>query len=206
MRSVERTNRMLAVAVLLLCAAGPAAGQELSLEPGSTVHVDGSSTLHRWSCTAGSFSARVLRHAAESSAPAASAPAVGELVVPIAALECGDDRMERQMRAALKNTDHPHIRYTLHDFEIQGSDTTFVVEATGTLAVAGVERPIALVVRGERNANGVLRATGSAPFRMTDFGIKPPTAFLGLLKANDEVTVRFDLRVRREPTRIVTGT
>jgi polyisoprenoid-binding protein YceI len=205
MKSIELKGRMLAAIALLLCAAAPAAGQEVPLEPGSSVHVAGNSTLHRWSCVTASLDARVLRDAAEPTTLADSATAVGELVVPIATLECGDDGMERQMRAALKATDHPHIRYTLERFDMQRSNTTFVVETTGTIAVAGVQRPIALVVRGEMSSNGVIRATGSAPIRMTDFGIEPPTAFFGLLKASDEITVSFDLRVRQGPGRVVAG-
>jgi hypothetical protein len=34
-------------------------------------------------------------------------------------------------------------------------------------------------------------------------GAGPPAAFFGLLKARDDVTVRFDLRVRQDPKRIV---
>lgn len=62
-----------------------------------------------------------------------------------------------------------------------------------------------MIVHGEVTASGVVRATGTVPFRMTDFGIKPPTAFFGLLKARDDVTVRFDLRVRQDPKRVVAG-
>jgi polyisoprenoid-binding protein YceI len=204
MKSIQWIHSIAGLAAALLCSAGGAAAQQVRLEPGSTVRVEGSSALHRWSCTAGSFTARVLRDSTQSAAEGA-ATVLGELLLPIADLECGDDRMERQMRAALKNTDHPHIRYALREYQVQHGDTAFTIETTGTIAVAGVERPIDMLVHGAVNDSGVIRATGSAPFRMSDFGIKPPTAFFGLLKASDEVTVRFELRVRQEPKRLVAG-
>ena len=30
---------------------------------------------------------------------------------------------------------------------------------------------------------------------MTDFGIKPPTMFMGMLKTNDKVTITFELQL-----------
>jgi hypothetical protein len=30
---------------------------------------------------------------------------------------------------------------------------------------------------------------------MTDFGIKPPTMFMGMLKTDDKITVKFELQL-----------
>jgi hypothetical protein len=46
--------------------------------------------------------------------------------------------------------------------------------------------------------DGRLRAMGSKAIKMTDYNVEPPTAMLGLVKAENELTVHFDLIARRE--------
>ena len=59
----------------------------------------------------------------------------------------------------------------------------------GTLSLAGSDRPVRLEVA--RNGNGAYHATGSV--RQSDFGIKPYTAFLGVLKVSDAVGIAVDV-------------
>jgi hypothetical protein len=39
----------------------------------------------------------------------------------------------------------------------------------------------------------VIRFKGSKQFKMTEYGVKPPTLMLGTMKVGDPVTVSFDL-------------
>ena len=48
-------------------------------------------------------------------------------------------------------------------------------------------------------AVGALRVSGQVDILMTEFGLEPPTALLGLIKAKDRVTIRFDLTADCEP-------
>ena len=65
----------------------------------------------------------------------------------------------------------------------------------GTLTVAGKENKIEMDVVATRMADGTLKAKGVVPIKMTDYGIKPPTAIFGRLKTGDEVKVNFELTV-----------
>jgi hypothetical protein len=47
-------------------------------------------------------------------------------------------------------------------------------------------------------ADGSIAVRGSVPLFMSDFGIEPPTAMLGMLKTADQVTVKFELALRLE--------
>lgn len=193
-----------AVALVMVPAALPA--QRLELAPGSTLRLEGTSTLHGWVCEAGRMHARLLPGEAPVKPAAVRAPSgVGELLVPVAELECGDARMERQMRDALQADAHPDIRFTLESYTVRGAAPDLAVEARGTISVAGVSRPLTATVAGHLDADGLVHATGSAPIRMSDFGIERPTAFFGLLRAGDEVVVRFDLRVRADERRKIVG-
>jgi polyisoprenoid-binding protein YceI len=67
-----------------------------------------------------------------------------------------------------------------------------VIRATGDLTMVGVTRPVSLDLTLEISAD-TLRAEGSFVVKQTDFGIKPYSKVLGLVKVKDEV--RFELRV-----------
>lgn len=134
---------------------------------GSRTHVWilGSSNVADWSCRASNFEARVDS---------------GRVRVRVEAhdLKCGNGRMDRDLYAALKASDIVAV---------------FAPQATGTVAVAGVERSVAADVTMERTREGSLRAYGSVPLRMTDFGIKPPVGLFGLIRSRNEIVVKFDL-------------
>jgi polyisoprenoid-binding protein YceI len=70
----------------------------------------------------------------------------------------------------------------------------FQFDTKGELTVAGVTKPIDMVVTLTPMEGNKLKATGSKELKMTDFGMKPPapTLGLGLIKTADEVTVSFE--------------
>ena len=59
------------------------------------------------------------------------------------------------------------------------------------MKIAGVRREVALDMTAERKAT-TLSVRGQVQLLMTDFGIKPPIAMLGMLKTDPKVTVTFE--------------
>ena len=72
---------------------------------------------------------------------------------------------------------------------------TRMVEVTGRLTIAGVERPIRINVLGDKLPDGTLRARGTLPILMTDFGIKPPRPWGGILRTSNKVLIQFEIFV-----------
>ena len=62
----------------------------------------------------------------------------------------------------------------------------------GELALHGATRPLEVRFRA-RPAGGGYRATGSARFVQSDFGMKPYSTALGTIGVDDDVAVDFDL-------------
>jgi polyisoprenoid-binding protein YceI len=85
---------------------------------------------------------------------------------------------------------HPDIVFRLLRLEPRAG-TTGAVRAIGVLHIAGVEREVTLDVATERT-DGTLTVRGQLQLLMTDYGIKPPTAMLGMLKTDPKVTVAFE--------------
>ena len=110
-----------------------------------------------------------------------------ELAVSAATLSSPKDGVDKNMHKALKVEQFPDITFTLARLESAPGS----VRGVGTLRIAGVEREVALVLTTERRGN-TLVVKGRLPLLMTDYGIKPPTALLGMLKTDPKVTVTFE--------------
>jgi len=110
-----------------------------------------------------------------------------EIAIPAATLSSPKDGLDKNMHKALKVEQFPDITFKLARLEgALGS-----LRGVGTLRIAGIEREVVLVLTTEQHGN-TLTVKGQLPLLMTDFGIKPPTALLGMLKTDPKVTVSFE--------------
>ena len=187
---MKAVGRNLITAAAIVATATAASAQmsmprNLSLGKESRMWLEGTSTVRSFKCTATKFDMAV---SAESDESPASMVKSASLVVPVAQLECGNKTMNEHMRKALKAESNPQISWTMTSYQVEGSN----VLINGKLTIAGRENPI--VIRGTGSAeNGTIRFKGSKQFKMTEYGVKPPSLMLGTMKVGDPVTVSFDL-------------
>ncbi len=122
------------------------------------------------------------------------------MVIPIAALRCGNAVMERDLRRALTADRFPSIEFRFKELhgsiqhDIDRNDYTATI--AGELSMAGTRKEIELSVVAQRIGRDRLRLQAELPLRMSDFGVKPPTALFGIVKARDKLVVRFDLTLQ----------
>lgn len=189
-----------AILALVASMAGAQDVAKVPVSPESKLWIDGTSNLHDWSCKATQMDATVELDASAAARVAAAAPKAlkrVEVKVPVRSLKCNHGGMDGNVYKALKADDAPEISYIMATFEAtpaEGADT-FVVHAVGTLTIAGKENKITMDVTATRLPDGTVKATGVLPVKMTEYGIKPPTAIFGRLKTGDEVKVSFELNV-----------
>lgn len=110
-----------------------------------------------------------------------------EIAIPAATLSSPREGLDKNMHKALKVTEHPEITFRLVRLE----GTPDALRGIGVVRVVGVEREVALALRISR-ADGALTVSGEVPLLMTDFGIVPPKAMMGMLKTDPKVTVTFE--------------
>jgi hypothetical protein len=101
-----------------------------------------------------------------------------DVAVPAATLSSPKAGLDKNMHKALKVEAHRDI-------------TAGSLQAFGVLRIAGVEREVSFGLKTERRG-ATLVVRGELPLLMTDYGIKPPTAMLGMLKTDPKVTVTFE--------------
>ena len=173
----------------------------LTASADSKLWIEGTSSLHGWSCKATSLDVAIDMD--PSYASATDVAAAARLVrsvrvrVPVDKLDCGNGKMNDIMRDALKAKSSPDIGYVLGRFEVApGSAADSArIDAGGELTIAGVTRPARMTIAVGHMPDGTVRSTATVPVLMTDFGVKPPTAFFGTLRTGNRVLVKFDVLV-----------
>jgi polyisoprenoid-binding protein YceI len=195
------TRIHLAAAALLAAFATTAAAQtaRVPVSPDSKLWIEGTSNLHGWACTAEKFDAAIELDPAAAEQLATAAPKAVKRVdvkVPVKALKCGHGGMDDNLYKALKADETPEITYIMATLEAMPGETdALTLKTTGTLVIAGKENTLTMEVTATRLPDGSVKATGVVPIKMTDYGIKPPTAIFGTLRTGDEVKVNFALTV-----------
>jgi YceI-like domain len=185
-----------------LCAVAPTAtmGPEAPPSPlrlvSSRVSLAGTSNIHAYA--ASSTEARIVRLRLASGVLGADlweailkpgALEAFEISIPAATLSSPKEGLDKNMHKALKVTEHPEITFRLS--RLEGPEASGAVRGVGILRVAGVEREVTLALKTQRTDTN-FTVTGEVQLLMTDFGITPPKAMLGMLKTDPKVTVTFE--------------
>jgi hypothetical protein len=111
-----------------------------------------------------------------------------EIAIAAGSLSSPREGLDKNMYKALKVTEFPDITFRLIRFD--GGEPG-LLRATGVLKVAGVEREVALNLKTERH-DATFTVKGAVTLLMTDYGIAPPKAMLGMLRTDPKVTVTFE--------------
>lgn len=198
MTVVRSTLAGIVIGILSLALVGTVSGQTTPYEfaSQSTIKVSGTSTVHDWTCAATEFSGQVQ---VDPDAGLASISG-GDLTIPVEQIDCERGGMNGKTHNALKVDDYPTIRFELGSVKaVRDSADWTILDARGDLTVAGQTQEINFSARGQ-SQGAALQVAGDVALRMTDFGVDPPTALFGAIKADDKVTVTFDVSLERRST------
>ncbi len=162
-----------------------ATAQDVAIATDSQIAIDGTSNKSDWTVTASEIRG-------EATIGEDGNPTSFKLIVPVSEIESNTSSiMDRLMYKTLKSDEHPLITFELSSLEMTEESDTAV--ARGNLTIAGVTNEASVEVTRVPGSEASARYTGIHVLRMTDFGMKPPSAMFGALHTGDEVTVRFDV-------------
>jgi len=101
--------------------------------------------------------------------------------------------MDRKTFNALKGDANPEIVFILDVpiklMQVNSGKKAFSVK--GNLTLAGIHRPVIMQATLYTSGPGKLAFEGSQQIKMTDYGVKPPTALFGTIKVNPDITINF---------------
>ena len=172
----------------------PREAPRLELRPESRVWVDGTSNKNDWTVKATELSGFVhlqVKGDVLEITGGGFTVAARKLVSEHGVI------MDRLMQGALKSGTHPSIIYELVSAAVTPlAPGKYAVATQGRVTIAGVTKDVAQTVSAERLPDGRLRFTGSQPILMNEYGMTPPTAMFGALRAGNRVVVNFELVVK----------
>ena len=179
------------VAVAMYLAGGATAGAQGPLAIDSArITISGTSNIHAYTAT--TTTVRVTRAQVNGALADALKPGsveAFEIAIPAATLTSPREGLDKNMHKALQVKEYPDITFRLLRLEPRGGAPGF--RAGGLLKIAGVEKEVAFDVTADCN-DSTIRVQGQLLLLMTDFGIKPPVAMLGMLKTDPKVTIAFE--------------
>lgn len=201
MKSLTRAHRLsLSILALLVVAGGWTASHRATydFQPQTKISIHGTSTMHDFQCEAGLVAGQVAFGTDEAAGANAMLSGLQDVSVsvPVDKINCGNGTMDKKLREALKSSNAPLVKYTLGDASVVSgpdSDGYHALKTSGKLLLAGQERPLEMTVRGKQMPDGRFQFTGRKEIKMSEWGIKPPTAMLGTMKTGDQVTVVFEV-------------
>lgn len=157
--------------------------------------VKGSSSLHDWEMKVGRMNGTIQLEVRENEITSIEGLSFSVLAN---SLDGGKSGMNKDAYEALKADTYKTIDFEFKELNsVTCSSGVCKVYIHGTLTVAGTKRAID-VAFDANPSDEQIALSGSKSLKMTDFNIKPPRAFLGLIRADDDVTVEFELVFLRE--------
>lgn len=157
--------------------------------------IHGTSTLHDWKCPANKMKAK-----GDVTLQNNELQSVNSMWVEADALSIKSDKedMDEKIYEALKTDAHQYITFTLGKVKsMTKKGNEWILETTGKLSIAGKSNEVDMTIKATVDANGNVTFKGEKKLLMTSFGMTPPKAMLGMIKAGDEVRLDFTLTMKR---------
>lgn len=159
--------------------------------------IKGTSTLHDWEMKSQKGSCDAL-FSLDNSDKIASLSGFS-FSVPVESIKSEHTMMDNNAYKALKSNANKTITFVLSTATIsQVNASAYQVKATGKLNIAGTVKETALDATITYNpADKSFTISGSKKFKMTEFGVTPPTVMFGTIKTGDEITVYYNTKIVR---------
>ena len=178
---------LIAIALAVLVAASSNSTPTEAQSARAQFEVSGTSTVRGWMCP---VEGAVEMTPGQSSDPLPGFPNGLQSVtvtVQVQEFECPDEQMNEHLQEAMESPEHPQIVLELQEYSLAAS----TAEASGSITIHGVTKPITLEIQLVESADGV-RGVGQTEVDMTEFGVTPPSVWLGLLNVGEVVRIDFD--------------
>lgn len=157
--------------------------------------IHGTSTLHDWSCPTNKMKAK-----GDFTLAGNELQSVNSMWVEADALSIKSDKedMDEKIYEALKTDQHKNITFSMTKVKsMTKKGNEWILETTGKLTIAGKTNDVDMTVKAVVDASGTVTFKGEKKLLMTSFGMTPPKAMLGMIKAGDEIRLDFTLTMKR---------
>ncbi|PXA03564.1 hypothetical protein DDZ13_11325 [Coraliomargarita sinensis] len=192
------------------------------------VSVRGTSTIGHWDCSQNSIdglarinvSAKALRESlAVLLKGEPKSPSLNEMwkdlesqvrvAVDANNFTCDNKRMKRDLEEVIQADKYPSINFWFSKIVGEGTIESdkhgayLILKVEGDLLFGGQRRKTRHTAEIRLSEKNLIEVKGKLDLEMTDFGIKPPTALFGLIRANNNFQVDYWIKIKAEDCAIV---
>lgn len=118
--------------------------------------------------------------------------------LPAESLKSGHGMMDKNTYKALNTEKNPNISFVLSSGNVTAlGANTYLLKGMGKLTIAGTTILTDMVTTLKYNpADKSFSCTGTKKFKMTQYGVKPPTVMMGAIKTGDDVSISYTLTIK----------
>lgn len=169
----------------------------LVLKTGSSLYLEGDSTLHKYQMHANSLQGSASVPAGDL-LKALKAGTVKDMsfVVPVKDFKSRESGLDDNAYKALKSKDNPNITFALKSETLKAGTAadTYVMTAKGDLTIAGTTAPV--VLKADVTVkDGTVELKGDQKLKMSDFKVTPPSISLLVtaITCTDDIDIHYDV-------------
>lgn len=178
---------------------------KVMVHPQSMLQIQGKTNVNSFQCYCAPPASVVGFNAESSSETQKINFKKAALTVLTKSLDCRHKIMNRDMYQTLKAEHYPTITLSISQVLIPIHSINARWKLTGPIAteayltLAGMKRKIDLLVTISQPFSNIYRFTAKKSLLLTDFGLTPPTALMGMVKVKNEIILDIDLYISAYP-------
>ncbi|UEG49549.1 YceI family protein [Ferruginibacter lapsinanis] len=192
---ITSLKTVLALLLFQIIAIASFAQVKYSLNSTSIV-VSGTSTLHDWTMKSGNgtFDA-VFTFGTNGRITGISNL---HFVTQVSELKSEKSAMDKNAYKSLKKDKFATITFTAASLTAATADgVNYAIKGIGKLTIAGVTHDIEVLTTLKLNADKSITVTGYQKLKMKDYGVEPPSFMFGAVKTGNDITIKFDLSLKK---------
>ena len=191
-------TKVILMMLMPLMIVGEMAFSQVKLTAKSTnVTVSGNSTMHEWSMKATKVSVNGDFAIVDGSLKKINSAAV-KIEAKSLKSHQDSDLMDERTYKTIKADKFPLITFEyLNTVSNTVSGNSGTIKVNGNLTIGGVTKPVDLILSVTTLANGDLQIIGTEKILLTNHGIKPPSFMAGAIKVADQISIAFDVILKK---------
>ena len=119
--------------------------------------------------------------------------------VPVESLKSGKASMDKNAYKAMDSKKNAGISFTIASAKSIAATSlnTYLFSGMGKLTINGVTKTTPMVATLKYNpTDKSFTCTGTKSFKMSEYGVKPPTAVFGTIKTGDAISINYAIRIK----------
>jgi hypothetical protein len=187
-----KTIRWPIILVTFLLSTGFTNDESWVIDRKSTLAIHGTTNINSFTCKLGSYSGHDTLSYVSNHDRSRLVFTANHMIIPIHDFNCGAPQISRDFYKTLKSDTYPELEITFISLENACVKNNTRVNGVLDITLAGTT--VRYSVRFTLNVNsGTMLLSGMQTMKFTDFKLKAPEKFKGLIRVQDGLSVDFHL-------------